>query len=253
MLRRALYALALAALTAVALASPALAQSEGTLRVRLDPNLAGAGSRLLVEASGQEFQSGGALPRSVVIATARGFRFDPRAVAGRCTDQQARAFTCPANSRIGGGQAEGSASGPLVPGGSQNFTATIDLFLAPARRGEVAGVVVQITLGGFRATARGSFVSVSSRRYGAELRFDFPDQQPVPPGVTLSVRRVTLTVGAARRVNGVRRTLIRNPATCRGSWPYQVRVGFSDRTVVRNGSAPCRARRASATQPSFTG
>lgn len=239
------------------LAGAVSAQSEGTLTVRAIPDLAGAPSQILIDASGQQFESGQELPRSIVVDLARGIRFDARAVRSRCSDEQAEAFACPADSRIGGGEAEGTITGPLVPGGSQEFSATIDLFLGPARSGERAGLIVQVReqRTGFRASARGSVVPVRTRRFGTEVRFGFPAQPPLPPGATLNVERVSVTIGAERRVNGRRRTLLRNPRTCRGSWPYRIRVVFEDRTVRRNGAVRCRARRAGrrAQQPTFTG
>lgn len=245
------------ALALPALASPAGAQeNEGTVEVRLVPNLAGAPSRLDVEASGQRFQSGGEVPRSVSVLTPRGARFDPRAVAVRCSSSQAQAFACPEGSRIGRGIVEGTFGGPLVLGllgGAQEFEARIDIFLAPARRGEVAGVVVQAreTRSGARGTARGSLTLRRAGRFGARLRFELPRRQPFPPGFTVDVRRLELAVGASRRVAGVRRTLLRNPPVCRGTFPYQLRVSFESRTVVRNGGIPCRAR--AARRPSFAG
>ena len=241
-------------------AAPASAQSEGTLRVRVEPDVAGAASRLVIVASGQQAASGGELPRSASVAFARGARFDPRAIAARCTEQQASAFACPEASRMGRGDAQGTVSGALVPGGSQEFDAAIDVYLAPRRQGEIAGIIVQVREPryGFRASARGSLVRLSSRHFGAELRFDFPESEPLPPGFTLTVQRIEVTVGARRTVDGERRTLLRNPPTCPGSWPYRIRVRFSERTVVRNGSVRCRASRArpqpsAGRQPSFTG
>lgn len=261
MLRSLPAALLIVVLGALALPAAGSAQSEGTLTVRAVPNLAGAAARIEIDARGQQFESGQEFPRSVIVDLTRGITFDARAVRQRCTEEQADAFACPAGSRIGGGTAEGTVTGPLVPGGSQDFSAVIDLFLAPARRGEIAGLIVQVREQntGFRRSARGSVVAVDTRRFGAEVRFNFPATPPLPPGATLNVERVAVTVGATRRVRGVRRTLLRNPRICRGSWPFRIRVAFEDRTITRNGAVPCRARAAGrraqppSQQPSFTG
>lgn len=224
---------------------------EGTLRVRAVPNVADAPSRVEIEASGQRFESGGELPRSVIVDLTRGIRYDKRAVPARCTDLQAEAFACPAGSRIGGGEATGTVTGPLVPGGSQPFRADIDLFLAPARSGELAGLIVQVReqRSGLRGAARGSVRRISTRRFGSQVRFDFPARQPLPPGAALEVESLFVRVGRTRRVNGTRRTLLRNPRTCPGSWPYRIRVVFEDTTIARTGAVACRARRS----PALTG
>src|SRR5438128_11405169 len=96
--RRPLQAALAAALGALALAAAALAQAPG-VSVTLDPNLAGQRSTLHVTADGQADQVNGRVPRSAVLSVQRGFRIDPRSRSARCSDQQARAFSCPAASR----------------------------------------------------------------------------------------------------------------------------------------------------------
>jgi hypothetical protein len=218
--------------------------------LKLVPDVAGKPSRLEVDVSPQQVGAPSEPAQSVVLAIARGFVIDPR--------------------RVGRGTVEGNASGLLVPGGSQDFTATIDLFIAgPPQPGDIAGLVAQASepRTGLRGTATGRLVRVAQGAFGTELRFDqLPGVQRPPPGVTITVKRVRLAIGASRRVRKVRikkrrvRTrrgtvvrrrrlvkriryhLIRNPRTCAGSWPYQVRVGFPSGEQVRDGSVPCRGR-----------
>jgi hypothetical protein len=251
-------ALALAAGALLAPAGPAQTAPEGT--VQLVPNTAGKPSTLSLDMNPQE-PGGTETPRSVSLFIARGFRFDSRARPTRCSDADAQRVACPSKSRIGTGQAMATASGFLVPGGSMDFTASIELFVAAAAAGDVAGVVVQVSepTTGIRQSARGRLVPVVEGPFGLELRFDqFPGTGQVPPGVTIDVKRIQMTVGAKRRVRKVKRIrrkgkvvkkkvrirryyLITNPPTCAASWPYQVRVGFPSSELVRDGTIACTA------------
>ena len=233
-------------------APPALAQGG----VEVVPNKAGAHSRLKVDLVPEPADASGETPTSAVLAVARGFRFDPRARAERCSQAEAEQFQCPAKSRIGTGQALVNASGVIVPGGSMDFTAAIEVFLAKeVAAGDVASVVVQVSepSTGVRGTSRGRLVPLADGPFGLELRFELTGGVQPPPGVTVTVKRIQLSVGARRTVRRVRRVrgrrvvrrkryhLIRNPRTCAGSWPYQVRVVFPSRTVTRDGSVACSA------------
>jgi hypothetical protein len=236
---------------------PATASAKGPI-VKLDPNTAGHGSHLTVDAYPGDPGMGQA-PRSIVVSAARGFKVDPRARAARCSAAQARNFDCPAASRIGGGTAFGHATGAIVPGGRYDFKAAIKSFLAPPQKtGDVAGVVVQVSepTSGQRGTVTGRVVRVKDGPYGLELRFDnLGGAAPSYPGVTISIDHVRLRAGASRTVvrtrtvtrDGRRVTvrrkhrfdLIRNPPKCSGAWPFRVTIGFADHDDVTFGSAAC--------------
>jgi hypothetical protein len=228
--------------------------TDGTIEVA--PNVAGRASELRVDFRPTPQQNEQARnAQALVIAATRGFKIDPRSRKRRCSEERARQFDCPEASRIGDGEANGTAS---IAGGTQTFTASIDVFLArPWQPGDIAGVVVQFRepQSGERGQARGRLVRVPTGPFGAEVRFeDLAGATPSVPGVTITVDRIQLRVGARRKVvriirrNGrrirrVRRyTLIRNPRTCAGSWPYQVRVRYPDREEVRDGSLACASR-----------
>lgn len=249
--------LALTAGAVLAPTGPAQTAPEGT--VQLVPNTAGKPSTLSLDLNPEE-PGGTETPRSVSLFIARGFKYDRRARAVRCSDADAQQVSCPAKSRIGAGQAMATASGFLVPGGSMDFTASIELFLARPAAGDVAGVVVQVSepTTGVRQSAKGRLVPVAEGPFGLELRFDqFPGTGQVPPGVAVDVKRLQLTVGAKRKVRKVKRVrkkkkvvkkvtvrryyLITNPPTCEGSWPFQVRVGFPSSELVRDGTIACTA------------
>jgi hypothetical protein len=251
-------ALAFAAGALIASSAPGQPAPEGT--VQLTPNTAGKPSTLSFDLNPEEMGTA-ETPQSVTLFIANGFKFDRRARAERCSDAQAQQVACPPKSRIGTGQAIVNASGFLVPGGSQDFTASIEMFLAaPASPGDLAGVVVQVSepTTGIRRSGRGRLTRVAEGPFGSALVFDeFPGAVQPPPGVTIDVKRVQLSVGARRRVRKVKKVrkkkkvvrkvrvrryyLITNPPTCTGSWPFQVRVRFPSGEVVRDGAIGCSA------------
>lgn len=230
----------------------------------MKPATAGKPSRVSVEASGAAASSNDEIPRSVVLRIAQGFKIDRRARSKRCSAQQAADFDCPARSRIGRGTADVTARGPLLGPDGRSATAQIEAFIAPRKtKADLAGVVVQISepSTGERGSGTGRLVRLPSNgTFGAEIRFDdFPEVDP-PSGYSVELERLTFSAGAKRvlkkrrtikkRVNGeiVRKTvikkrrfyLIRNPRTCAGSWPYEVRVAFpTEPEEVRSGSVPC--------------
>jgi hypothetical protein len=238
----------------------ALVPAAAAAQVQLVPNRAGQPSQLRVDVDPSALGIPSEVPRSAVLAVAHGFRFDRRARSAPCSLVQASAFDCPESSRIGRGSAVVVVSGAIVPGGSMELTATIDVFMAPPfARGDFFGVEVQVSEPRFgqRGRFQGRLLPVNDPRFGAELRFDSFAAVPVPPGVTVDLRRLQLTVGARRTVvrrrvvrrrvrrggrvvvrrrvvrRRIRYHLIRNPRSCPGSWPYELRLGFSsgDRTI----------------------
>jgi hypothetical protein len=226
---------------------------------RRGPNVAGKGSRLVVDVE-PPASSGGESPSAAVMAIARGFRFDRRARKRRCTAQQARDFECPVESRIGRGSAEIEARGLLVPGGRQTFVASIQIFLAsPFRRGDLAGIVFQASepRTGTRRSSTGRLVRVAGGGpFGTELRLEgLPTPPSPPPGVTVELKRVEFRVGATRTIRRrkrlgrrrvtrrIRRHLIRNPRRCRGPWPYELRLTLPSGERTYAGDLTCRKAR----------
>jgi hypothetical protein len=247
------------------LAVPATAQVPGD-PVKVEPNAAGKGSHLVIDLrSSEDPAAGGRSPQQAVLAAAQGFKFDPRARTERCSNDQAKAFNCPGNSKIGSGVADATASNGVI---TQAVTADVSIFLAPpAKSGDAGGAHVQ-----FRERSTGAQGSIfgrvvklgSSGTFGLEVRFDdlSTANAAAPQGFTVRLDRLQADVGAFRhekvtvccktvKKNGkkkkkvkykkkVRRDLIRNPLTCKGSWPYQVRLRYSPTDEsVRDGSVAC--------------
>ena len=245
---------------ALVLAAPAAAQAPGD-PVRVDPAVAGKASHLILDVRNSEDpQANGRTPRAAVLAAAAGFKFDPRARAARCSESQAAAFECPAASRIGAGSADATvSSGPF----SGDVTVDVTVFLAPPpRSGDVAGVVLHFRerSTGRQGTTTGRVVKVGGGPFGLEVRFEDLARASQVEGFQVRVNRLQADVGAFRnervkryrtvRRKGkkrrvayyvkVRRDLIRNPRTCLGSWPYQLRLRYSDtHESVRDGAVRC--------------
>lgn len=250
-----------------ALPASAHAQASGDVAVALTPPAAAKPTRLSLQASGSALSSGQEAPKSVSLLIARGFKFDSRARAARCTSEQASAYDCPAASRVATGSAEGQATVPVF--GVIPFRAAIEGFLTPkVQPGDIAGVVVQASASGRRTSIQGRLVPVvGTGPFGAQLLFEnFEPAPQAPPGSSAKLDRFELTVSARRRVRRVRLVkrrvktrhgirikrrrkvqikryyLIRNPRACTGSWPYQLRVTFPTRPeIVRDGSVACSA------------
>jgi hypothetical protein len=235
--------------------------------VRVDPPVAGKASHVILDLRfSDDPQSKGRTPQSGSTAFAAGAKFDPRARSERCSDERAKGFDCPANSRIGTGTTDITASnGPF----SQQLVADAQFFLAaPVQSGDVAGVVVTVKerSTGQQASITGRIVKAGAP-FGLAVRFDDLESstRQAPEGFTLRVDRIQANVGAFRyekvtvccktvRKNGkkrkvkykkkVRRDLITNPRTCAGSWPYQVRTRYSaSEESVRDGTVACTASR----------
>ena len=254
----------LIALVALGLPAAASAADAPQGAVRLSPDVAGRATELRVEIGGEVLaqNTSNEQPRALSLFGTRGLKVDPRAVSGRCTEAQADAFDCPASSRVGDGSAQGRAEGAIIPGGGFDFTARIDVFLtAPRQSGDVAGVVVLVSepQSGQRFNARGRVVKVASGAFGTETRFEgLSGGGQLPPGVTVKLNRVELRIGAKRTVrktvtvrrHGKRRqvkkrrtySFLTNPRTCTGSWPYRLRVEYSDRADDHDGNVACRTR-----------
>jgi hypothetical protein len=258
------------ALIAAAGAAPA---ASADVTVTLSPNVAGKPSTVTVDASGTDPDFNGRIPQSVILAIQRGFVFDRRAVAALCSAQQAQSLSCPESSRIGSGSATVTASGALVPGGSQDYTAQIDIFAAaPSTAGDLADIVIEVSTPGGKVGGKGRLVPIATGTFGYEVRFDnLPSPgQSLPPGVTVTLKRLQVTVGVHRTVTStkivkkrvkvkrrrrhgrryrivrrkvtIRRSynLITNPSTCAGTWAAQLRVRFSDgQELVRDRQTAC--------------
>ena len=239
--------------TALVLMLAPAAQAQTTITGGLTPNTAGAGSTVHVEIGGAAAELAGQLPESIALGVQRGFGFDARAVAVRCSGAALTTGDCPAQSRIGSGQAVVHVSGFL----NLDVPATIDVFLADrVQPADVASAVVVIKGAGASGVVRTRLLALAGGPIGYELRLEgIAAAAPKVPGVTLALRSLTLDIGARRKTtktttkrvrvtrNGRRVTvrrkvkrrvtynLLRNPKTCTGAWGVRLtlRVAGTDR------------------------
>ncbi len=200
--------------------------------LRLTPDTTHAASKLVVNAGFD--QKAGARLRAYNVDIARGFRFDPRAVAKRCTIQQAQSSTCPAASRIGSGSSKVTIAG-------KRSTFGVDFYLTPPQQhGDIAGLVLSVhqagSANGFSLIGR--MVRLRHGPYGLELRFADAGRQ-LPPNIDVQLNRIHATIGARRAGH----SLLTTPRTCSGNgWPFRLIVAYSTGTETYSGPAACSAR-----------
>jgi len=126
------------------------------------------------------------------VDIARGYRFDPRAVRKTCTLAEARASSCPAASKIGGGSGQVTVFPPS--GAPQQLSLGIDFFLtAPQQRDDLSGLVLAAHEPGSGLTFNliGRMVRVPRGRYGLELRFADTTRE-LPSNITVQLHRVNV-------------------------------------------------------------
>jgi hypothetical protein len=241
------------ALTVIAIAvTAAAAQAEGLEQlppgsVRVLPPRAGAPATLTWRASFD--QPPAAQLQAYNVDIARGYRFDPRAVRTKCTVAQARASSCPAASKIGGGQGQVTV---FPPGGApQELSLGIKFFMTAKQQGhDLAGLVLAAhePVSGLTFNLIGRMVTLPRGQYGLELRFADTAKE-LPSNITVQLHRVnvrfgarrTVTVGAGAQHRRVTYHLLTNPATCRRrGWPFLLTVAYTTGTERYAGYSACR-------------
>jgi hypothetical protein len=209
--------------------------------IRAVPARTGSASHLVVSASFDQPTT--AELRAYNVDFARGFAFDPRAAAGRCTVTEARRAACPASSNIGGG------TGQLSVGAHTPLTVAIGFYIMrPQRAGDVAGIVLAAgePKSGVTFALIGRLVRLTRGPYGLELRFADTAAE-LPAGLRVQLQRVHVNFGAQRTVTLLRhRTrnptyhLLTNPSSCpRRGWPVLLTVSYSTGTEHYLGMAAC--------------
>ncbi len=244
----------------LALAGSASAQ-DTAITATLNPNTAGAGSKLHVAIGGAAAELGGALPESVTLHLQRGFKLDLATIPTRCDAMHAPTGECPAASRIGSGAALAHTSGLI----SADVQATIDIFLADAvQAGDLAGVVLRVNVANQSRSVLARLRALPSGPFGYELSAaGFADAIPSLPGLAIELRGLVLDLGLRRNVtttvtrrvkvtrNGkrvtvrrkvkrkVRHDLIVNPKSCARSWSARVTVRIAGTDRARDLAVPC--------------
>src|SRR3954469_22283861 len=168
---------------------------------KLDSATAGGGEHLLPDAQGA---AGGGfhrqeIPNGLAIGLQKGFAMDPAAASGICSDDAANNDQCPPNSIIGTGSldvlAEGYAFGP----NGQNFTAQLTFYRAnPRQPGDPMGVVFQFRepSSGFHGASIGRLTTLDDPILGPQLRWDQLPIPKLPPGMSFTLQRLRVDIGA---------------------------------------------------------
>ena len=179
------------------------------------------------------------IPRSLVLE-APGFKLDRRAVAGRCTQEEAELNECPAKSKLGTAVLTIIVHRPV-----DDNEIAFDIVLY---RGEKDAVLAVTEFIGTRVIP-GMLRKVDG---ALELTFDPLPEPPVIPGVQLSYdfKGVSATLGAKRTVTKrvrrggktvrkkVRYTLVRTPARCAGgTWRHDRDARVPRRVEPSDGGA----------------
>lgn len=239
--------IALVALAVLVTATTVYAEQLPPGSVRITPKTVGSPATLRWTASFGQPTAAELQAYSVDIA--RGYRFDPRAVRGRCSLARARAGTCPRDSEMGSGQ--GRVTVVTGPSGKQDFALGISFFIMrPQRRGDIAGLVLAAHEGtpGITFDLIGRLVRLRHGPYGLELRFADTAAE-LPTGITVQLHQVNVHFGTHRTVtrgHGASRrrvayTLLRNPMSCRGHrWPFLLTVRYSTGTERYSAYGACR-------------
>lgn len=221
----------------LAAAAPAGAQAPTT--VTATPNAAGKAAGLRFQLDATQPPVNGAVPDKLALQAA-GFRYDPRAVKGRCSQQSAVLNECPANSKIGSGNLVLHVS---IEGGlERDATPTLKVYLAKGSNTKILAVAF---VAGYRVVP-GSI----DPNGGVTVHFDKLPAPPAFQGVSYALRSVRLDVGASRVVKKYRTSVVRtksgkkrrirkvvgrtrydlihNPAACAGVWSSSIGLGFPD-------------------------
>jgi hypothetical protein len=207
--------LAIAAIGVIAALAQASPAPDGTAFVV--PTTATAGSHLHVDAKGPD---GGLtpkeIPKALGIAFDKGFAFDPAAVAGTCSADQAENYACPADSVIANGSFVGVVQGPGFGPDGEPFNAAVTLYKAPAQHdGDPMGAVFSFkeSSSGFKGESLGRLMP-AAEPYGMQIRFDKLPLPALPPGLTITINEMKLDIGAGEA------TPAHSPKVTRKRLPY---------------------------------
>src|SRR3954469_25080292 len=181
------------ALAAALATSPAAATPVPAGVAAVQPNTAGAGSHLLLDARGADagFRPN-SIPTSLGWAFEKGFELNAAAAPAKCTLDQAKNEQCPPDSRLGSG-----AIGVNLTG--SHATAKIDFWRAdPPQPGDESGIILYFKEpdSGFTDAGTGSIRAINDGNFGQLIRFDKLPIPQLPPGVNITLDHIQIDFGA---------------------------------------------------------
>src|SRR3954471_2023298 len=173
--------------------SPAAATPVPAGVAAVQPNTAGAGSHLLLDARGADagFRPN-SIPTSLGWAFEKGFELNAAAAPAKCTLDQAKNEQCPPDSRLGSG-----AIGVNLTG--SHATAKIDFWRAdPPQPGDESGIILYFKEpdSGFTDAGIGSIRAIDDGNLGQLIRFDKLPIPQLPPGVQITLDHIQVDFGA---------------------------------------------------------
>jgi hypothetical protein len=228
----------LSSITGLVFAAAAAAASAANISISLHPDKVKKNSTLSISATG--FPTETSLPTSAEFQVQPGFKTSLKSVSKLCNPS---ASSCPAQSKIGKGTAQLTASnlGLSIPD-TVNFT----IYLGTAKQaGDIASVVLTGSDTYLQQTLTGSGRLFRTSGGGLELLFDhLPSVSGLPSGISITLNSLSVSAGATRSVKHHRKrithSLITNPSSCSGSWTGSGSVTFgSGQTVSQNISTAC--------------
>jgi hypothetical protein len=268
--------------TAVAVAAP--------VQFFIDSEPVGLGRDVVVDFNPSTLTSEAETPDSLAFLLPATWRFDHRAVARECTPAQAAAVRCPYAAQVGYGHVVLQAQGYLFPGGQTQVVAYITPYVGePRQAGDPASLVLEVQMLGIEPlidaanqylrtkikptySITGRVIPLHSGAYGLEASFDgFPGGLTLPPqltasGVSVTVTRFKLQIGAVRRVKKPKIDKFSAPTLSGGTqtidvrdhvligyhllsrgrfcpssdqWPWELQVGFPAGVQDVKGSVTC--------------
>jgi hypothetical protein len=212
------------------LAAAPSAAADATATATANPATAGQPFTLHFDINGLAAPISGRLPKALQLTAPSGVRVNLQAIAKRCSGESAKLNECPAGSQFGKGKLIVTVN--QQGKGSRDVTIPLTVYLHSSNSilavAEVLGwQVVPATL---------------NTRNGLVVRFDPLPAGPPFAGVSYTLKRITMDLGATRVLKkGKRRTkltLIRNPPTCSGSWLSSVALTFRDGSLTQQIPTP---------------
>jgi len=222
-----MYRIALVAVTSLLAAAPSAA-ADATATAT--PARAGQPSTLHFDINGLAPPISGRLPKSLQLSAPPGFKVNLNAIAQRCSEETAKLNECPRGTQFG--------KGKLIVGvtqqgkASRDVTIPLTVFLHSSN-----SLLAVAKVFGWQVVP-----ATLNTRNGLLVRFDPLPAGPPFAGVSYTLKRITIDLGASRVIKkGKRRTkvtLLRNPSRCGGSWLSSVALTFRDGTPTQQIPTP---------------
>ncbi|MGZ4232699.1 MAG: hypothetical protein ACXVVQ_14885 [Solirubrobacteraceae bacterium] len=210
--------------------TPAAPPSAAAATATTTPTKPGKPSTLHFDIDGLAAPISGRLPRSLQLTAPPDVRVNLKAIAKRCSNESAKLNECPAASLIGKGKlvVEVIQQGK----GSRQVSIPLTVYLHSSNK-----ILAVARVLGWQVVP-----GTLSTHGGLVILFDPLPAGPPFAGVSYTLNRITMNLGGTRvlkkRKRRTKLTMLRNPATCGGSWPSSVALTFRDGTPTQQIPTP---------------